>query len=106
MGRRLPDQLHHDFEPDGQLHIVFDGYRRELAFAAAGLDYDSAGETIWSITGRAWKYRPTDDPDFLFGARQNQVYNNNTNDAFIMNLAINLYSMSPRMSGQGYGFNG
>ena len=63
-------------------------------------------ETIWSITGRAWKYRPTDDPDFLFGARQNQVYNNNTNDAFIMNLAINLYSMSPRMSGQGFGFNG
>ena len=66
----------------------------------------SRAETIWSITGRAWKYRPTDDPDFLFGARQNQVYNNNTNDAFIMNLAINLYSMSPRMSGQGYGFNG
>ena len=64
------------------------------------------GETIWPLTGMAWKYRPTDNPDFLFGRRQNEVYNNNTNDALIVNLALNLYSPSPRMSGQGYGFNG
>jgi hypothetical protein len=64
------------------------------------------GETIWPLTGAAWKYRPTDNPDFLFGRRQNEVYNNNTNDALIVNLALNLYSPSPRMSGQGYGFNG
>ena len=66
----------------------------------------TVGETIWPLTGRAWKYRPSDDPDFLFGARENQVYNNNTNDAFLLNLAINAYTMSPRQSGQGYGFNG
>lgn len=66
----------------------------------------TVGETLWALTGRAWKYRPTDDPDFLFGARENQVYNNNTNDAFLLNLALNYYSPSPRMSGQAYGFNG
>jgi hypothetical protein len=66
----------------------------------------TVGETLWALTGRAWKFRPTDDPDFLFGARENQVYNNNTNDAFLLNLGINVYSPSPRMSGQAYGFNG
>lgn len=65
----------------------------------------TVGETIFALTGRAWKYRPSDDPDFLFGTRENQVYNNNTNDAMLMNLAINQYTMSPRMSGQGYGFS-
>lgn len=66
----------------------------------------TVGETIWAICGDAWKYRPTNNPDFLFGRRQNEVYNNNTNDALIINLALNLYTPSPRMSGQGYGFNG
>lgn len=66
----------------------------------------TVGETIWPLTGMSWKYRPTDNPDFLFGRRQNEVYNNNTNDALIVNLALNLYSPSPRMSGQGYGFTG
>jgi hypothetical protein len=66
----------------------------------------TVGETIWPLTGRAWKYRPTDDPDFLFGARENEVYNNNTNNALLINLALNVYSPSPRMSGQGFGFNG
>lgn len=63
-------------------------------------------ETIWALTGAAWKYRPTDNPDFLFGRRSNQVYNNNTNDAEIVNLALNIYTMTPRLSVQGYGFNG
>ena len=66
----------------------------------------TVGETIWSLTGAAWKYRPTDNPDFLFGRRQNEVYNNNTNDALLINLALNVYSPAPRESGQGYGFNG
>jgi hypothetical protein len=66
----------------------------------------TVGETLWALTGRAWKYRPTDDPDFLFGARENQVYNNNTNDALLINLALNVYTPSPRMSGQAFGFNG
>ena len=66
----------------------------------------TVGETIWPLTGRAWKYRPSDDPDFMFGARENQVYNNNTNDALLINLALNVYTPSPKMSGQGYGFNG
>jgi hypothetical protein len=63
-------------------------------------------ETIFALTGSCWKYRPTDNPDFLFGRRSNQVYNNNTNDAEIVNLALNIYTPSPRRSIQGYGFNG
>jgi hypothetical protein len=63
-------------------------------------------ETIFALSGAAWKYRPTDNPDFLFGRRSNQVYNNNTNDAEIVNLALNVYTPSPRRSIQGYGFNG
>lgn len=66
----------------------------------------TVAETMWAICGEAWKYRPTDNPDFLFGRRQNEVYNNNTNDALIVNLALNVYTPSPRMSTQGYGFNG
>src|SRR5215472_3083726 len=66
----------------------------------------TVGETIWALTGSAWKYRPTDNPDFLFGRRQNEVYNNNTNDALLINLALNAYTPAPRESGQGYGFNG
>ena len=66
----------------------------------------TVGETIWALTGAAWKYRPTDNPDFLFGRRQNEVYNNNTNDALLINLALNVYSPAPRESVQGYGFNG
>jgi hypothetical protein len=64
----------------------------------------TVGETIWALTGAAWKYRPTDNPDFLFGRRQNEVYNNNTNDALLINLALNVYSPAPRESIQGYGF--
>ncbi len=66
----------------------------------------TVGETIWALTGSAWKYRPTDNPDFLFGRRQNEVYNNNTNDALLINLALNVYSPAPRESIQGYGING
>lgn len=66
----------------------------------------TVGETLHALTGSAWKYRPTDDPDFLFGRRQNQVYNNNTNDALIVNLAMNMYTPSPRRSIHGYGING
>lgn len=66
----------------------------------------TVGETLFALTGSAWKYRPTDDPDFLFGRRQNQVYNNNTNDALIVNLAMNMYTPSPRRSIHGYGING
>lgn len=66
----------------------------------------TVGETAWALTGSAWKYRPTDNPDFLFGRRSNQVYNNNTNDAELVNLALNIYTMTPRLSVQGYGFNG
>lgn len=66
----------------------------------------TVGETLWALTGPAWKYRPTDNPDFLFGRRQNEVYNNNTNDALLINLALNVYSPAPRESGQAYGFNG
>lgn len=66
----------------------------------------TVGETLWALTGTAWKYRPTDNPDFLFGRRQNEVYNNNTNDALLINLALNVYSPAPRESGQAYGFNG
>lgn len=66
----------------------------------------TVGETIWALTGSAWKYRPTDNPDFLFGRRSNQVYNNNTNDAEIVNLALNIYTMQNRLSVQGYGITG
>jgi len=66
----------------------------------------TVGETIFALTGSAWKYRPTDNPDFLFGRRQNEVYNNNTNDALLINLALNMYTPSPRMSIHGYGING
>ena len=66
----------------------------------------TVGETFWALTGAAWKYRPTDNPDFLFGRRQNEVYNNNTNDALLINLALNVYSPAPRESIQGYGVNG
>lgn len=63
-------------------------------------------ETIWALTGSAWKYRPTDNPDFLFGRRSNQVWNNNTNDAELVNLALNIYTTQNRLSVQGYGING
>jgi hypothetical protein len=66
----------------------------------------NVGETLWALTGSAWKYRPTDNPDFLFGRRQNEVYNNNSNDALLINLALNVYTPAPRESGQAYGFNG
>ncbi len=64
------------------------------------------GETIWALSGAAWKYRPTDNPDFLFGRRQNEVYNNNTNDALLINLALDVYTPAPRESVQGFGING
>ena len=63
----------------------------------------SVGEPLTLYSGRTWKYRPTTVPEFFFGVRRNQVYNSNTLDAYIMNLAINQYSMAPRENSVGYG---
>jgi hypothetical protein len=44
--------------------------------------------------------------EFFFGVRRNQVWNNNTNDATIMNTGINIYTPQPRENAQGYGIIG
>ena len=63
----------------------------------------SVGEPLTLYSGRTWKYRPTTVAEFFFGVRRNQVYNSNTLDSYIMNLAINQYSMAPRENSVGYG---
>ena len=64
----------------------------------------SVGEPLFIYSGRTIKYRPTTVPEFFFGVRRNQVYNSNTLDAYIVNLALNMYYEGPRESCLGYGF--
>lgn len=66
----------------------------------------SVGETLFLYNGRAIKYRPTTVEEFFFGVRRVQVWNNNTVDSFIVNLALNLYYTMPRDNSLGYGFAG
>jgi hypothetical protein len=64
----------------------------------------SVGEPLFLYSGRSIEYRPTTEPEFLFGVRENQVYNSNTLDSYIVNLALNLYYNAPRENCLGYGF--
>lgn len=66
----------------------------------------SVGETLFLYSGRSIKYRPTSVEEFFFGTRRVQVWNNNTVDSFIVNLALNLYYTMPRENVQGFGFIG
>ena len=65
----------------------------------------SVGEPLFLYSGRSIEYRPTTVPEFLFGVRRNEVYNSNTLDAYIVNLALNLYYTMPRENSLGYGFS-
>jgi hypothetical protein len=64
------------------------------------------GETLFLYSGRSIKYRPTSVPEFFFGTRRVQVWNNNTVDSFIVNLALNMYFTMPRDNNHGFGFLG
>ena len=65
----------------------------------------SVGEPLFLYSGRSMRYRPTTEPEFFFGVRRNQVYNSNTLDAYIVNLALNMYYTAPRENCLGYGAN-
>ena len=64
----------------------------------------SVGEPLTLLSGRSMKLRLTDEPEFLFGVRRNQVYNSNTLDSYIVNLALDKYFTMPRENNVGYGF--
>lgn len=66
----------------------------------------TVGEPLFVYNARGWKYRPPVSEEFFFGVRRNQVWNNNTNDATIMNTGINIYTPQPRENCHGYGVNG
>ena len=66
----------------------------------------SVGETFFLYNGRSIKYRPTTVPEFFFGVRRVQVWNNNTIDSYVVNLGLNLYFVMPRDNSLGYGFIG
>lgn len=63
----------------------------------------TVGEPLFLYNARGWKYRPPESEEFFFGVRKNQVWNNNTLDAIIVNLGINIYSPQPRENNGGYG---
>jgi hypothetical protein len=65
----------------------------------------SVGEPLFIYAGSSIEYWPTTDPDFFFGVRRNQVYNSNTLDAYIVNLALNMSYTMPRKNRLGYGFS-
>lgn len=65
----------------------------------------TVGETFWWLHIPSWKYRPSADPDFMFGIRGPiPSPTNPTLDTMFMNLAINSYTPVPRNSIQIYGF--
>ena len=66
----------------------------------------TVGEVLFLYNAHGWKYRPPVSEEFFFGIRRNQVWNNNTNDATIMNTGINIYTPSPRENNHGYGMIG
>jgi len=66
----------------------------------------TVGEVLFLYNAHGWKYRPPVSEEFFFGIRRNQVWNNNTNDATIMNTGINIYSPQPRENNHGYGIIG
>jgi hypothetical protein len=66
----------------------------------------TVGEVLFLYNAHGWKYRPPVSEEFFFGVRRNQVWNNNTNDATIMNTGINLYTPQPRQNCHGYGIIG
>lgn len=66
----------------------------------------TVGEVLFIYNARGWKYRPPVSEEFFFGVRRNQVWNNNTNDATIMNTGINIYTPQPRENVHGFGING
>jgi hypothetical protein len=65
----------------------------------------SVGEPVFIYAGSSIEYWPTTDPDFFFGVRRNQVYNSNSLDAYIVNLALNMSYTMPRRNRLGYGFS-
>lgn len=64
----------------------------------------SVGEPLFIYSGRSIEYWPTTQPDFFFGVRRNQVYNSNTLETYIVNLALNMSYSMPRENCLGYGF--
>lgn len=66
----------------------------------------TVGEVLFLYNAHGWKYRPPVSEEFFFGIRRNQVWNNNTNDATIMNTGINIYTPQPRENNHGYGIIG
>jgi len=66
----------------------------------------TVGEVLFLYNAHGWKYRPPTSEEFFFGIRRNQVWNNNTNDATIMNTGINIYTPQPRENNHGFGIIG
>ena len=66
----------------------------------------TVGEVLFLYNAHGWKYRPPVSEEFFFGIRRNQVWNNNTNDATIMNTGINIYTPQPRENNHGFGIIG
>jgi hypothetical protein len=66
----------------------------------------TVGEVLFFYNAHGWKYRPPESEEFFFGVRKNQVWNNNTLDAIIVNLGINIYTPVPRENNHGYGIIG
>ena len=65
----------------------------------------SVGEPVFVYSGSSIQYWPTSEPEFFFGVRRNQVYNSNSLDAYIVNLALNISYTMPRKNRLGYGFS-
>jgi hypothetical protein len=64
----------------------------------------TVGELLLWLHIPSWKYRPSADPDFMFGVRGPiQSPTNPTLDTLFMNLALNSYTPVPRNSIQCYG---
>ena len=65
----------------------------------------SVGEPLFVYAGSSIDYWPTDNEKFFFGVRRNEVYNSNTLDAYIVNLALGMSYSMPRKNRLGYGFS-
>ncbi len=65
----------------------------------------SVGEPVFIYAGSSVDYWPTSNPKFFFGVRRTPVYNSNSIDSYIVNLALNMSYSMPRKNRLGYGFS-
>ena len=64
----------------------------------------TVGEPLFIYAGSSIDYWPTDNEKYFFGVRRNEVYNSNSLDAYIVNLALGMSYTMPRKNRLGYGF--